>query len=286
MLWVLYSVLSGFFIATSDAFTKKARVDDDYVVAWSRFFFAIPILLILLLFTSIPQIDTVFWITILFLAPLDVTLLLLYIRAIRISPLSLTLPLFSFTPVFLILTSFIFLGEFPGMLGIFGIALVVIGAYILNLSKRTKGLLAPFKALTHEKGAVLILIAAFIASITSNLVKIAVLHSSAIFFVVFHSIVILIILSVLFFKKIKNSFNEIKSDLTTLSLVGLSNGLMFLFHALAVTLVIVPFMISLKRTSSLFGVLYGHFLFKEKNIKERLMGAAVMLIGAALIILL
>jgi drug/metabolite transporter (DMT)-like permease len=44
-------------------------------------------------------------------------------------------------------------------------------------------------------------------------------------------------------------------------------------------------MISIKRTSSIFSVLYGHFLFKEKNIRERLIGAIIMLVGAALIIL-
>jgi len=54
---------------------------------------------------------------------------------------------------------------------------------------------------------------------------------------------------------------------------------------LAITLVIVPYMVSIKRTSSIFGVLYGKFMFKEKNIKQRFLGAAIMLIGAALIIL-
>ena len=31
--------------------------------------------------------------------------------------------------------------------------------------------------------------------------------------------------------------------------------------------------------------LYGHFIFKEKNIAERLVGAAIMLSGAAIILL-
>mgnify|MGYP000474666247 CR=1 FL=1 len=60
---------------------------------------------------------------------------------------------------------------------------------------------------------------------------------------------------------------------------------MDIFNFLAVQLVIVPYMISIKRTSSIFGFLYGKFVFKEKNIKERLTGALIMLIGAGLIIL-
>jgi len=52
MLWVLYSVLSGFFYSTSDAFAKKVKLDDNYIIAWSRLFFAIPVVVIMLFFTS------------------------------------------------------------------------------------------------------------------------------------------------------------------------------------------------------------------------------------------
>jgi drug/metabolite transporter (DMT)-like permease len=44
-------------------------------------------------------------------------------------------------------------------------------------------------------------------------------------------------------------------------------------------------MISLKRLSILFGVLYGAAVFKEKNIGVRLIGATLMLSGSVLIAL-
>jgi uncharacterized membrane protein len=78
---------------------------------------------------------------------------------------------------------------------------------------------------------------------------------------------------------------QLKSNFKGFFFIGLFLGLMTIFHYLAIRLVIVPYMVSIKRTSSIFSVLYGYFLFKEKNIKERLVGALIMLIGAAFIIL-
>ncbi|MAE42308.1 hypothetical protein CMO93_00940 [Candidatus Woesearchaeota archaeon] len=285
MLWFLYSLLSGFFNATSDAFVKKVKLDDIYLISWARFLFVLPLLPIFLFFTKIPTLDAVFWKTMSIFAPLDIVLLLLYIKAIRMSPLSLTLPFFSLTPVFLILTSFLILGELPTFLGVAGIILVVIGAYILNLNQKKYGILGPFKAIFKEKGTILIIIAALIASITANLLKIAVLHSSPTFFIAIHSIIFTTLMSIFFFKRIKNKFNDIKNNFGLLFLIGIANGFMFLFHALAVTLVIVPYMISIKRTSSIFGVIYGGIWFKEKYFAQRLVGAAIMVVGAVVILI-
>jgi uncharacterized membrane protein len=50
-------------------------------------------------------------------------------------------------------------------------------------------------------------------------------------------------------------------------------------HWVAISQVQAAYMIALKRTSLLFGVLYGAFWFKEEKIRERLIGAGLMLIG-------
>jgi len=53
----------------------------------------------------------------------------------------------------------------------------------------------------------------------------------------------------------------------------------------AVSLGIVSYVISIKRTSILFTVLFGFFIFKERNIRSRLMGAIIMILGVLLITL-
>jgi uncharacterized membrane protein len=55
-------------------------------------------------------------------------------------------------------------------------------------------------------------------------------------------------------------------------------------HMMAISLVNVAYMISLKRTSLVIGVIYGYFFFREKNIRERLSGALLMFIGFIMIV--
>ncbi|MDP2946510.1 MAG: EamA family transporter, partial [Nanoarchaeota archaeon] len=68
-------------------------------------------------------------------------------------------------------------------------------------------------------------------------------------------------------------------------LSGLINALSIFLINTALTLQIVPYVSSIKRTSVLFGVLYGYILFKEKNVGKRFFGALIMVLGVVLIIL-
>jgi drug/metabolite transporter (DMT)-like permease len=65
---------------------------------------------------------------------------------------------------------------------------------------------------------------------------------------------------------------------------GLSYAVMIMAHSLAISLTKVAYMISVKRLSIIFGVLYGHLLFHETGIRERLLGASLMVTGVALIV--
>ncbi|MBM2838250.1 MAG: EamA-like transporter family protein, partial [Deltaproteobacteria bacterium] len=166
--------------ATVDALSKYALKDSgEEVVAWASWGFATPFLLATLPFIEIPTLDLTFWIATILALPLELVAVLFYIRSIKISPLSLTIPFLALTPVFLIATSFFILGELPDSSGIAGIILIAVGAYLLNLNSSGKGFLAPLTAILRDKGSLLMIGVSFIYSITSNLGKIAVLHSSS-----------------------------------------------------------------------------------------------------------
>jgi uncharacterized membrane protein len=51
----------------------------------------------------------------------------------------------------------------------------------------------------------------------------------------------------------------------------------------AYTMAIVPYVISIKRLSLFFSVLFGWLLLHEKQIRVRMLGAVVMIIGAFVI---
>ncbi|ODS32220.1 MAG: DMT family permease [Candidatus Scalindua rubra] len=284
MNWFVYAFVCALSVAIADALSKKALINNDsYLVAWVRFGYTAPLMVFIFPFVDIPRLDGVFFIITFLLLPLDIIALLLYMRAINISPLSLTLPFLSLTPVFLIGTSYIILGERPDKTGFIGILLVTIGAYLLNIRTIKRGFFEPLKAIAKEKGSVLMIIVAFIFCITLNLGKIAVQHSSPIFFSIFYSFLLSSFLFLIVSFKTKNIFSKIVSQPILFLFIGFSTAIMMITHLKAISLVEVSYMVSVKRLSLLFGVIFGAMFFMETNIKERFLGAAIMVLGIILI---
>lgn len=284
MIWVIYSLISAFSWATSDALSKKAmEKENQYLIAWVRLSYCIPFLLPILIFGKIPKLDFIFWITILVLLPFEITAYLLYIRAIKISPLSLTIPFLSFSPVFVIFVSFFILGELPDVVGVIGIILVAVGGYTLNLHLCPQGILEPLKAIVRERGSIYMIIVSFIFSLTATLGKLAILHSNPTFFGAFYFILLGIAFTPIAIIKSKGKLITFLTISKNYFLIGFFSALMVVFHCLAISLIEVAYMISIKRSSLIFSVLYGFLIFKEKNIKERLLGSLLMLSGMALI---
>ena len=287
MVWFLYALCCAFCLATADALCKKVLKDTEtIVVAWVRLGFALPFLLITILPLEIPSLDKTFWQTLVFLLPLEIAAILLYIKAIKVSPLSLAIPFQALTPVFLILTSFLILGETLDKSGCAGILLIAGGVYVLNLQEGEKSFLAPFQNILKEKGVLIMIGVAFIYSLTSNLGKLALLHSNPLFFGAFYTLVLTIILTPFAcFSIVKKPFN-LRPKLKTFLLIGLFYALMIVFHYQAIARVEVAYMISVKRMSLFFSVLYGGLLFRETNISERAAGSVIMIVGVALITLI
>ena len=285
MTWFYYSECTAFFEASTAALSKKALKDCGvYTIAWVRFGYAVPFLVCALMFIEIPPLDTTFFIMVAVLIPLEALGTVLYIRAIKHSPLSLTMPFLALTPAFLIITSYLMLGEQLSRPGIAGVFLVVAGAYLLNVHTTRGGLLEPLRAIAKEEGSMLMITVAFIYSITSNLGKVAVLHSSPVFFgTAYPAVMAVALFPLLVLASGSGGVRQAFSRPVLFASIGISNVLMFITHNLAIQLIEVPYMLSVKRTSLIFGVLYGWLLFKEGNIRERLLGTVVMLAGVALI---
>jgi uncharacterized membrane protein len=287
MTWIFFAFLTALFRSLTDVAGKFGLKNmDEYIVAWALNFFALPILLPLLFFIEIPEITSGFWLAIFVSGTLNIATAILYLKAIKIADLSLIIPLSTFTPLFLLITSPIIVGEFPNIFGLIGIFLIVFGSYVLNIKEKKDGLFAPFKALVHNKGAQLMLLVAFIWSITSNFDKIGLQHSSPIFYGIAINIFITIGITPIVFIKSRKNLKQIPKNLKSLMPVGIFHGLMMLFHMIAISMTLVAYLISIKRTSAIITVLFGVIIFKEKGLKERIWGAIIMLIGVLCITLL
>jgi len=286
MLWFIFSFFTAFFESLKDVFSKKSLKNiDEYVVSWSLRFFALPFLVPLLFFIEIPSLGNKFWLALLIGGSLNVITTILYMKAIKHSDLSITVPMVTFTPLFLLLTSPLIVGEFPSFFGLIGVLLIVAGSYTLNIKQRHEGYLAPFKALLKEKGPKLMLLVAFIWSITSNIDKIGVQNSSAIFWVITTDIFIALIMFPIMIYKSRTNMHHIRTSYKVLLPIGLFSAIASIFQMIAISLTLVAYVISIKRTSAIMSVLFGHLIFKEEGVKERLLGAVIMVIGVLFIVL-
>jgi drug/metabolite transporter (DMT)-like permease len=282
--WVFYALLSAFSVATVDTISKKVMQQaDERIVAWIRLLFACPYLIILLTFVEIPPLDKTLWTTVLILIPLELIALVLYVRAIKLSPLSITIPFLSLTPVFLILTGWLMLGEQVDMAGMVGIGLVVSGAYFLHIHTFRKGWLAPLRAIIQERGSRLMILVSFLYSITSNLGKIAILHSSPAAFGILYILMLTVAFFPVIFWTARPHLPQLKTHWLSFLAIGFFETTMILFHTLALAQTHVAYMIAVKRTSLLFSLAYGYLIFQETHLGQRLIGILLMLLGVILL---
>ena len=304
MFWLIFAWLTALFESFTDVASKKSLKNVDmyltaFFIRFSASLFLIPVLFLVIFLWGVPTIGSQFWVALLIGGSLNVLTTVLYMKALKHSDLSISVPMLAFTPLFLLVTSPLIVGEFPTTLGLVGIILIVSGSYILNINEFKKGYLAPFKALLQEKGPKLMLIVAFIWSITSNYDKIGAVNSSPIIWVVAVNLFIAIsIFPILltsnkdYFQKKRSSLVKdgsywelIKENKNILLLTGFLSALTIIFQIYAITLTLVAYVIAIKRTSVCFGVIWGHLIFQEMGVKERLTGAIVMVLGVVLIIL-
>lgn len=279
-MWILLAFLCAFFLALTDFFTKKySKRFSDRELVFGRVLFSVPILWLIALTDGIPVINNKLFIVFLCAIPLEIIALLLYVKSLRVSPLSATVPFLSFTPVFLLITSSIMINEVASVYGIVGIVVIVLGAYLLNIRSFKKGILFPFKMILQEPGSVYMIIVAFIYSITSVFGKIGVLSSSPSFFAASYLTLLVIAFYILYKNKI--NFKELLKK--ELILIGAFSALMFTFHMLAVKLANVSYMISIKRSSLLFGIIFGFLFFNEKNFLQKIIGGILMMLGILII---
>ena len=282
MNWLFFSLLTAFSLSTADTLSKRAlKETNEYVIVWVREGYAIPFIFIALLFTPIPPLDKEFWISVAVLVPLEIIALILYVKALNLSPLSLTVPFMALSPVFILFIAYFTLNEEPTPLGIAGVLLITLGAYLLNAGASRYGILGPFKAIWKEKGSILMIIVSLIYGVTSTLGKVAVEHSSPVFFGFFYPLILASVLTV--FVAWKGRLKEVISRPSTFIPIGFFTSIMMVSHFIAISLVDVAYMISVKRMSLLFSVIYGKLIFKEEKIKERLFACAIMILGVVLI---
>ncbi|MDX2434041.1 MAG: DMT family transporter [Desulfobacterales bacterium] len=286
MIWFFLSLAAALSIAARDVSIKSYKDLQPREIAALELFWALPALIIGCVFVETPPLDQTFWWTFILSIPINIMAYVLYLNAIKISPISLSVPFLAFTPIFMILTGFWVLGETINLWGGFGTGLIVIGSYILHFKKNQLNFSAPFSAFIHEKGSWYMLIVAVLFAFAAVIGKKAILHSSPLFFSYSFFLVFNVLILMGLFVKGKNNWQKIIRN----SPKGLWLGSLLMihisFHGLAISISTAVYMVAVKRSSILFSVLLSWLILKERDIHYRGLGTLIMFVGMIFITLL
>lgn len=210
---------------------------------------------------------------------------LLFLKAIKKSDLSLTIPLLSLSPMFSSIFSFIFLNEQLSIIQYLGVFLIIFGTLILYSKKfRLNDILSSFKIILKNNSARLMIIVSIIWSLTPVLDKLCLANSSINIHGLIQSLGMIILLIFLFKKNEDQAVKTKKNWKLILLTVSIgSTATILQFYAILTNYV--PIMESIKRSvGQLSSVFLGKFFFNEQVTKSKIIGVIFLSIGVYFIV--
>lgn len=288
-LWLVMGLGAALGDSGADVLTKRYFVQPSpYGMALVRLLAGVPFLAVVGLSLSLPSLKPHFWFIMAAMLPLEAAAMLLYMQALRVSHLSLCVPLLAFTPVFLIFTGWLVLGERLSGWGVAGTVMIALGSYILGLGAgggAQTGILAPFKALAREPGARLMLLVAVIYSLTAALCKSAILLSGPVFFGTIYPLAFTGVMVTGYPWNRVPLRPALKGRLGWWLVLGFCFAVSSLSLAGGMELAPAAYLVAVKRLSLLVSVLLGGLWLQERPILPRILGAGLMCAGVGLIAL-
>lgn len=285
-MWFAYSLFFAVWSSVAMLITKKLlRTLDPYFLFAFLLAITVPFTAIILLIVGVPVFKAEFFTSIFIAAILDIVAALLFYKALNASEISLLSPISSFNPIFTLIFAAFLLNETPTFLKLVGVVIIVIGAYLLNISNVRAGILKPFSILLSDKGVQLFLVTNFLWGLTPIFQKRAALATNPITPVAIPLIESALIALMLFpvFLRTKKYKNFLISKSKLFIFLGAMTALGQFAALMAFSLTNLAYATAVFKLSVLFTVILGGVFLKEKNIKERFLGAAVMVLGTILL---
>ncbi|MDH5692397.1 MAG: DMT family transporter [Gammaproteobacteria bacterium] len=283
--WFLIALISAFCLASADAAQKHLFLNyTSLELLIVRFGISGILLLPLFFINPMPPLEKGFILWMGLMVPLELLAMWLYVTAVRDSPLHLTVPYLAFTPVINILTGYLILDESVSLLGATGILVVVLGTYLLNTDTEHTHWLDPFKAVFKETGSRKMLMAAVVYSLTSVGSKAAMQYTTPEIFGPTYFVVIGFAIIVIALLYNPASLKVLTHSYASHILVAGLMAAMVVTHFIAIAKVEVAYFITVKRTSLLFGIIFGALFFKEPRLAKNLSAGVLMVTGVLFIL--
>jgi len=205
--------------------------------------------------------------------------------AYRVGDLSRVYPLArGLMPVFTLAWAVVFLGERPSSLGLTGIALVVMGIYVLHLREASsKGLVEPLRAL-RDRASQLAILLSLVLSVMALVDKVGIsVVDLAIYMPLIYTLRPAFLTPYVLYAKKGRIRAGWRADKQAILVAGAACPLNYLMILYVMRTVEVSYVVALRQLSVVFGVLMGCTLLGESYGRVRLAGSILIFLGAFLI---
>jgi drug/metabolite transporter (DMT)-like permease len=302
-MWGGVNVAQGYLLRGKSA-------DREVMVVATAFGAVVSSLGIQFTFFDFPAIGSSFWLPFLVTALLNILIQNLDIKAKQIEDVSIVVPLASTSPVFLLLTSYLILGEWPSVWGYYGVVLVAVGSYVLNLKGTAVALprfaekaigyvpapgravvrsqitfyAAPLLRIANSLGARIAVFVAILGSIAIVFDKMVVVASSP----MIHTAAVFAVVGIvtLLMSKWSGRWHELDKRLFLLLFgIGCVIGVMNVFMNAGYLFGIALYVGTLKRTQIFFTVIFSAIFLKEQYAWFRLYGSLIIFFGVLIMLM-
>jgi drug/metabolite transporter (DMT)-like permease len=211
--------------------------------------------------------------------------ILFYLRALQTSELSYFLPFMSLTPVLLLPTGFLLIGEIPKPHQIAGVLLIVAGSLAMNAQHLNQGVLRVLSAPFEKEASRNALWAALLFALSNPVDKIVVGMSHPVVYAFGYSLALTGFFGALMFFKGRVRRPPIPGTWHWVAAAGAVDALALLLQFNAYRYLDVTLVIAIKRGGVILSVLAGWLVFRESKIADKLFATAIMAGGMLLIYL-
>lgn len=287
-MWAILALTTALLASFTPIINKRILADADVpVVAWAAQAVSLPLLGLatIVLFRSLPQVDTLFYVGVLGSAILNAAAHLALTTALKSNDASLVIPFLALNPVFTLAISAVALSERPALPGVAGVLVVVAGAYLVNL-KLGQGWAEPLRAIARERGILLALLAASIWGVTPAFEKTAILHTrpeNPPLVALAATLSLTMLLLPIAVRKPARAVRQVQEHSSGFLLLGIIGGIAPVMGYTAFSLGQLGYVTALFKLSSALTIVWSYLLLREREAPRRLPGMIVMLLGALLL---
>ncbi|MBU0535679.1 MAG: EamA family transporter [Nanoarchaeota archaeon] len=289
MEWYVLVLMSAFIFGISEV-VKKKMLEKHHTMDFITTYFIVSFAFIMVL---LPKVNfyqsTEAWALIILKSSLLAISAFIIFRLLRHHDISEIEPLKNLSPMFLLVIGFLLLGESPKSINILGIALLILGAYVIEADHKIINLKEPLKIFKEKKVIYLLVYLIFIsfcAVIDKFVIRTVDIYS---YYFMQMMIIAAIFMGIKMMKKgglsnVKKAFAQDWPGIIMACLLLIVSDMLYL-QAIALPTTLIVLVIPIRRLSTFVSALVGGELFHEKGLRMKLTACMIMIAGAWLVVL-